>query len=120
MMPHNSAHIFFEKSTTLEAPYRLGDDPRPLQAAFANLFDQAAQAIYLAGSDLDEVLIERILLMRREDDTVEVPASFIADAELLKKSIHKYFAATGGLGEMKEPEILAVKVIARQDRLGQS
>lgn len=120
MMPPDSAHIFFEKSMTLETPYRLGDDPRPLQAAFANLFDESAQAIYLAGSDLDEVLVERILLAESEDGTLEVPASFIADPELLKKSIHRYFAATGSLGETKEIEILAVKIIARRDQLEQS
>jgi len=118
MMSHAGGHVFFEQSRSLATSYKPGDDPRPLQLAFARLFDEAAQTIYRAGSDLDEVLVERILVVRRDHGTTcEVPADFLADAELLKKSVMNFFDAPHGSVESNVLEIVAVKIVARQDTL---
>ena len=115
MMSHAGGHVFFEKSQSLATPYKLGDDPRPLHLAFARLFDEAAQTIYYAGSDLDEVLVERILIVRRNQTAQhEVPADFLADAEHLKTSVLKNLAT---FADSAVFDIVAVKIVARQDRL---
>jgi hypothetical protein len=117
-MSYTRGQVFFEKSRSLASAYQLGDDPRPLQLAFASLFDEAAQAIYRAGSDLDEVLVERLLIVRRNHESeFEAPADFLADAELLKKSVLKSFGVPMDSSDANIFEIVAVKIIARQDEL---
>ena len=118
MMTFSCGHVFFEQSRSLASTYKPGDDPRPLQLTFARLFDEAAQTIYRAGSDLDEVIVERILVVRRDHEThYEVPADFLADAELLKKSVLNHLADTADLAVTDSFEIVAVKIIARLDKL---
>ncbi len=116
-MPQQGGHIYFEKSKTFSPSYKLGDDPRPLQMAFAALFDEAAQAIYLAGSDLDEVLVERIYLVRTKESVHEVPADFLADEGCLRKSVLHHFAQFDRSDQTKSLRIIAVKIIARHDEL---
>ncbi len=118
MMPHKDGQVYFEESQTLATSYKLGDDPRPLQLTFARLCDEAAQAIYRAGSDLDEVLVERILIARDNHETLhEVPADSLADAELLRQSVLKKLAVSPDPTETDVIEIVAVKIIARHDEL---
>ena len=118
MMSHASGHLFFEKSQSLATPYKPGDDLRPLQFAFGRLFDEASQTIYYAGSDLDEVLVERILIVRQDQTAQhEVPADFLSDPELLKRSVLKNLAALADSAETEVFDIVAVKIIARRDEL---
>lgn len=119
-MSLQGGHIYFEKSQALSRSYQLGDDPRPLQIAFAVLFDEAAQAIYLAGSDLDEVLVERFFLVRIGQTVQQVQASFVADAKLLEKSVLDQFGITGISKGTKELEIVAIKIVARHDPQSQA
>lgn len=120
MMTYAGGHVFFEDSRTLAGVYHPGDDPRPLQLAFARLFDEAAQAISRAGSDLDEVLVERLFLVRVDGKEHEVPANFLSDAALVQKSVLAHFAANDRSNEAKGLEIFAVKIIARYDELRQT
>ena len=115
--PRSEGEVLFSGTRTLDAPYRLGDDPRPLQVAFAALFDEAAQVIYLAGSDLDEVLVERILVVRTPDITHEIQAEFLADAELLKKSVLDHFPSQSNSGIQTGLEVPAVKIVVRRDEM---
>jgi hypothetical protein len=119
-MSEKATHIFFEKSQALDVPYQLGDDSRPLQVAFASLVDEAAQAIYRAGSDLDEIIVERIFLVGTQEMTHEIPASFLADGRLLKKSVLDYFARSNSSYQTNGLEIVALKIIARHDQLSQA
>jgi hypothetical protein len=110
--------LFFKKARRLASAYKLGDDPRPLQIAFASLFDEAAQAIYLAGSDLDEVLVERVLIVSRNHEMqFEIPAEFLSDAVRLRKSVLTNLDASDVPSEGDVFEIVGVKIIARHDEL---
>jgi hypothetical protein len=111
--------ILFEGCRDFGEPYRLGEDTRLLQDAFLQLFDEAAKAVFLAGGDLDEVLIERLLIVRTGDQEREVPAEFLADAEALKNGVLAYLEHNL---EERWPtsEIRAIKVRARHDALGQT
>jgi hypothetical protein len=119
-MPHKNVHKYFEKAQELDIPYNLGDDPRPLQTTFAALFDEAAQAVYHAGSDLDEVLVERILLVRVRDLDHEIPAEFLADAVLLRKTLIDHFPGESNSDGQQRLQVVAVKIIACRDQLGQA
>ncbi len=117
MMSDTRGQIYFDEARTLASVYRLGDDPRPLQLTFARLFDEAAQTVYRAGSDLDEVLIERILIVRSINKEFEISADFLGDAELLKKSVLKHFAEDHKGGTPEQLEIHAAKIVVRHDQL---
>ena len=107
--------VLFSETRTLDAPYELGTDPRPLQLVFAALVDQAAQAVYRAGADLDEVLIERSLVVRTGNgSTHEVVLDYLSDAASLKDSI---LAALAANEAFEKCQIVAVKLIARRDQL---
>ena len=116
-MQDGTGEILFDKTLDLSSPYRLGDDPRTLQLAFASLGDLAAQSIYLAGSDFDEVLMERILLVRSGEKTSQVPAEFLADAERLKELVVRRVSESPGLAELS---VVAVRTIVRLDRMCES
>jgi hypothetical protein len=117
-MTPTRGQVYFEKAQTLTSAYKLGDDPRPLQFAFAGLFDEAAQTICRAGSDLDEVLIERIFIVSRNHESeFEIPAEFLSDAELLRKSVLGDINAADISSETNAFEIVGVKIIARHDEL---
>lgn len=115
-MTNPASRIFFEETSTLEEAYVPGADPRPLHLAFARLFDQAAQAISRAGSDLDEVLVERMLVARRRDgESAEVAADFLADSQRLRNSILKGCRDAGLDCDLQTVEVVAVKLVARHD-----
>lgn len=113
-MASSPPDIYFEKLLELPSDYRLGDEPRPLQIAFAQLGDEAASAIYLAGSDLDEVLVERSLIVLFDDSRIEISAAFLADAELLQRSILDQIPDATESADLR---VVAIRVIARHDRL---
>lgn len=115
-MPQRGGRILFEQMSTLEKQYALGSDPRPLHIAFARLFDEAAQAISREGSDLDEVLIERRLVaMRRDGESTEVAADFLAEAGRLKQSVLTACRDAGLDQDHHGIQIVAVRLIARLD-----
>ena len=116
MMPTDSRNVLFSQTHTLDAHYEPGADPRPLQLAFAALFDQAAQAVYRAGADLDEVLVERVLMVRTTSgSTYEVDANFLSDAVLLKNSI---LAALAPKNEHAEGSVVVgIRLTARRDQM---
>lgn len=115
-MNNSEGRIFFEEMSTLDQAYALGNDPRPLHLAFARLFDQAAQAISLAGSDLDEVLVERLLVVRRRDgESAVVVADFLADPARLKLSVLAGCRDAGLHVDHDGVDIVAVKLVARHD-----
>jgi len=116
MMPSDLQDVLFSQSRTLDAPYEPGADPRPLQLAFAALFDQAAQAVYRAGADLDEVLIERVLIVRTGvGSNQEIEANFLSDAALLKGMILAALAT--GNEHAGKSEVVAVGLTARRDQM---
>ena len=106
----------FCETFPFEKPYRLGDDPRPLQVAFAALADRAAEVIARAGSDFDEVLMDRLVVLRDAEGTErEVVAEFLSDAKLLERSILQSLGETSGSAGLLE--IREIKVVVRLDRL---
>lgn len=107
----------FEGSKSMPRAFPLGEDPNPLRLEFAKLFDQAANAVFLAGLDLDEVLVERLFIVHVENENKdqEVSADFLADAEMLKKAVLKRLGKQHVNAE--GIEIRGVKIIARHDAL---
>lgn len=114
-MSHEAGRVYFDRSSELAAPYRPGDDPRVLQVAFGRLFDEAATAVYLAGSDLDEVLIERLLVARDSMNIIELSAKFLADAESLKTSLKAQLMQKNPPADISLLEIVAVRIVVRHD-----
>jgi hypothetical protein len=111
--------ILFDKTSNLEQVCRLGDDPNPVRAALARLLDEAAIAVHHAGSDLDEVLAERILVLHGLQGPIEVRAEFLADAESLRTSVLRQTAhLKAGDGRRSKARIVAVRVVVRQDGPG--
>ena len=108
--------VLFSGTRELDVPYLPGQDPRPLHLAFAELFDRAALAVHQAGSDLDEVLVERTLVARTLHVEREITASFLSDAGRLEGVILSALTDQE-LGREGEIEVFAVRLIARRDEL---
>jgi hypothetical protein len=86
----------FSQSQRLVRPLSFPEGLPEVRVRFSELFDRAAAAVFSAGFDLDDVIVERRLTLRVNDSTEhETPADFLSDAALLEAGIRSSLTQYG-------------------------
>lgn len=66
-----------------------------LRRGFGTLSDRLVERLLTAGLDFDDVVIERFIVLRRTEQTLEVAAEYLSDAVLFERSIERQLQPYG-------------------------